>query len=80
MRTLFLTLDYELYGNGSGDVFHHIIEPTDRILKIAEKYNGNFLFSTEEDVFRLNIACPKTTLLDGLQRLQQGITHFINLL
>ena len=38
MRTLFLTLDYELYGNGSGDVFHHIIEPTDRILKIAEKY------------------------------------------
>ena len=40
MRTLFLTLDYELYGNGSGDVFHHIIEPTDRILKIAEKYNA----------------------------------------
>ena len=38
MKTLFLTLDYELYGNGSGDVFRHIIEPTDRILKITKKY------------------------------------------
>ena len=28
------------------------------IAMITEKYNGNFLFSTEEDVFRLNIAFP----------------------
>ena len=28
------------------------------IAMIAEKYNGNVLFSTEEDVFRLNIAFP----------------------
>lgn len=38
MKTLLLTLDYELYGNGSGDVFRHIVGPTDRILQIAEKY------------------------------------------
>lgn len=40
MKTFLLTLDYELYGNGSGDVFKHIIEPTDTILDIAEKYNA----------------------------------------
>lgn len=38
MKTLIFTLDYELYGNGSGDVFKHIIEPTDEILDIAEKF------------------------------------------
>ena len=40
MKTLLFTLDYELYGNGSGDVFKHIIEPTDKILGIVEKYNA----------------------------------------
>lgn len=40
MKTLFFTLDYELYGNGSGDVFKHIIEPTDKILGIVGKYNA----------------------------------------
>lgn len=35
---LILTFDYELYGDGSGDVFKHMIEPTDRILNICDKY------------------------------------------
>lgn len=35
-----MTLDYELFGNGSGDVFKHIIEPTEKILSIAEKHNA----------------------------------------
>lgn len=39
MKSLIFTLDYELYGNGSGNVFTHIIEPTKAILGIAEKYN-----------------------------------------
>ena len=39
MKTLILTLDYELYGNGSGDVFKNIIEPTDFILSILRQYN-----------------------------------------
>ena len=38
MKSLILTLDYELYGDGSGDVFTHMIEPTDRILKVCNKY------------------------------------------
>lgn len=40
MKKILLTLDYELFGNGSGDVFKHIIEPTEKILSIAEKYNA----------------------------------------
>lgn len=39
MKTILLTLDYELYGNGSGDVFRHIIEPTNKILAVCLKYH-----------------------------------------
>ncbi|MBQ6062282.1 MAG: hypothetical protein IJK87_01465 [Prevotella sp.] len=39
-KNILLTLDYELYGNGSGDVFKHIIEPTQRILHICNTYNA----------------------------------------
>ena len=42
MKNIIFTLDYELYGNGSGDVFRHIIEPTEKILDIARKYNAKF--------------------------------------
>lgn len=36
---LILTLDYELYGNGEGDVVKHIIEPTRRFIEICNSYN-----------------------------------------
>lgn len=38
-KNLILTFDYELFGDGSGDIFKHIIEPTNLILRILEKYN-----------------------------------------
>ena len=34
-----LTNDYEIFGNGSGDVRYCLIEPTNRLLEIADKYN-----------------------------------------
>ena len=37
---LALTLDYELFGNGSGDVFSDIINPTYEILSLCNKYNA----------------------------------------
>ena len=40
MKDIILTLDYELYGNGSGDVFKHIIEPTEKILHICQIYQA----------------------------------------
>jgi peptidoglycan/xylan/chitin deacetylase (PgdA/CDA1 family) len=36
---LILTLDYELYGNGSGDVFKTIIDPMNQILDILDANN-----------------------------------------
>jgi hypothetical protein len=47
MRILLFTLDYELFGNGSGDVFKHIIEPTNKLLDIAAKYNLKYTFFFE---------------------------------
>lgn len=37
---LALTLDYELYGNGQGDVCKQIIEPTNMLLEVCERYNA----------------------------------------
>lgn len=34
---IFLTLDYELYGDGSGHVFHNIIEPMESLLLLAKE-------------------------------------------
>lgn len=47
MKSLVLTLDYELYGNGSGNVFSHIIEPTNILLDIAQKHGVHFTFFFE---------------------------------
>jgi hypothetical protein len=40
MKKLLLTLDYELFGNGSGNVFKHIIEPTNKILDVVERHGA----------------------------------------
>lgn len=40
MKKLLLTLDYELFGDGSGDVFKHIVEPTNTIIDVAERYGA----------------------------------------
>lgn len=40
MKELLLTLDYELFGDGSGDVFKHIVEPTNAIIDMAELYGA----------------------------------------
>lgn len=47
MKSLVFTLDYELFGNGSGDVFKHIVEPTDKILAIASQYGMKLTFFFE---------------------------------
>ena len=35
-----VTIDYELFGNGTGDLIKSVIEPTNAILDICEKYNA----------------------------------------
>ena len=39
MRYLVLTNDYEIFGNGSGDVRQHVTEPTERMCRIAERFD-----------------------------------------
>jgi len=34
---ILLTFDYELYGDGSGDIFKNMVEPTNKILEILDK-------------------------------------------
>ena len=34
-----LSIDYEIFGNGSGDLIKCLIQPTENILRIAENYN-----------------------------------------
>lgn len=35
---LILTFDYELFGDGSGDVFHHMVKPTEKILYLCDQH------------------------------------------
>lgn len=40
MIHLILSLDYEIFGNGSGDIRQDIIQPTDRLLNICDKHDA----------------------------------------
>jgi len=40
MFKVIFTLDYEIHGNGQGSPIKLIVEPTDRILKLFNKYNA----------------------------------------
>ena len=37
MINIILTLDYEIFGNGEGDVNRHIIKPTDQIIRVCDR-------------------------------------------
>ena len=37
-RLLAVTVDYEIFGNGSGDVLQHVIEPTERMARVCERH------------------------------------------
>lgn len=53
--TLILTVDYELFGNGSGSVSGCVLDPTRRILEIAESHGAPvtlFVEALEFDVMR----------------------------
>ncbi|MDY0168401.1 MAG: hypothetical protein RBS80_17765 [Thermoguttaceae bacterium] len=40
MIHLVLTLDYEIFGSGAGDVLRDIVEPTNRILDLCDRYSA----------------------------------------
>lgn len=38
MKSICLTVDHEIFGNGSGDVRRHMVNPTERMARICEKF------------------------------------------
>ncbi len=44
---ILITIDYELFGNGTGDVCTHMIEPANRLMTLGEKYNIPVTFFVE---------------------------------
>ena len=47
MYHLILSLDYEIFGNGAGDVQRDMIEPTNRILSICERHGAKMTIMFE---------------------------------
>lgn len=47
MIDIIITLDYEIFGNGTGDVIKHIIQPTNRLLEICDRYNAKLTIMFE---------------------------------
>ena len=38
-RKIVITTDHEIFGNGSGDVRRHVVEPTEAMCRIGERYD-----------------------------------------
>ncbi|HEX2955526.1 MAG TPA: hypothetical protein VHO70_01770 [Chitinispirillaceae bacterium] len=48
---ILITIDYELFGNGTGDVKSHMIEPTQKLMSLGERYNVPITFFVEVEEF-----------------------------
>ena len=49
-RHVVVSVDYEIFGNGEGDVRQHVVDPTERMAKLCEKYGAvlTVFFEVEE--------------------------------
>lgn len=47
---IILTVDYEIFGNGQGDVKKLVIEPVDRLMQLGDRFGVSFtiFFDVEE--------------------------------
>ena len=69
--TYLLWVDCSAVTEDSEKLCEFIREKTGLYLNCGAKYRGNGKY-----FIRLNVACPKSTLLDGLNRLKQGIDEY----
>lgn len=69
--TYLMWLDVGAFTSDSGALASFIREKTGLYLSSGKSYGGN-----GESFLRLNVACPKETLRDGLSRLCEGIRLF----
>jgi hypothetical protein len=47
MKHLILSVDYELFGNGTGDVYKHVVNPASRIARLGQNHGIPFTFFFE---------------------------------
>ena len=83
MTHLVLSLDYEIFGNGSGDVRRNMIEPTDRLLTLCDRYGAKVTIMFEvgeywairkaEETGRLHLDySPSRQIEEQIQRAVKG--------
>ncbi len=68
--TYLLWIDCSAVGN-SGDLMKFIRKETGLYMSAGRQYGGDGI-----NFFRMNVACPRQTLKDGLERLKRGIELF----
>jgi len=52
LLNIILTIDYEIFGDGAGDVKKHIIKPADKILRICDKYSAPLTIMFEANEYQ----------------------------
>ena len=58
-RQIVLSVDYEIFGNGTGDVRQHVTEPAAHMARTLEKFNAPltvFVEMEEQTAFEVNAA------------------------
>ena len=52
MVEVIFTIDYELFGNGAGNLIDHVIQPTKTLKKIFDSYDSTFVIFFEAAEFK----------------------------
>lgn len=73
---LILTVDYELFGNGSGDIEHCLVNPADTMVSIADKFGAKLTFFVETMEFVAMEQEP--ALVDEVGRVRQQLIEVMN--
>jgi hypothetical protein len=50
-RHIVLSVDYEIFGNGTGDVRHHVVHPAERLARLGEDHGVPFTFFFEVEEY-----------------------------
>ena len=69
--TYLLWLDCSAYGDQAKEIAAFIRRETGLYLSAGEQYGGN-----GEHFMRMNLACPRSRVQDGLERLKKGLDAY----
>ena len=74
---LILTVDYEVFGNGSGSVRNCVVEPSAAMVEIANKHQVPLTFFVDTLEFSKMGKCPSTA--DDGAMVREQLKHFLTL-